>query len=364
MAAQSALVSRRRLLALAGLGAAAVASPVGLSACSTAAEKRVSFLNWQDYVDPALLKQFSEKTGLAVGYETYESNDELERRLSAAAVTRKGGRKTTSFDLVVPSTNLFSRLRAGNALQPLDRDIVTAELLDNLEPTQSDLAADRGNVFSVPWATGTTGIGYDSTVFDQPPSWDVFLDEQYAGKMSLLNETREAFAAAAFSLGLDPNSTAAADVTAAGARLGEFLKSADLNSATYLDDLADGTLVVAQGFSTDVLQAAKRNPNLRYSVPSAGGTVWTDHLCIPVDAPNPQGANELVAFYLDPEVSAANAEFNLVSTGNRAARALLGPELLANPAVFPSQVEGLVDLRNLGDAEDLYNQAWDTITKS
>ncbi len=26
---------------------------------------------------------------------------------------------------------------------------------------------DPGNRFSVPWATGTTGIGYDSTVFDE-----------------------------------------------------------------------------------------------------------------------------------------------------------------------------------------------------
>lgn len=355
-------LSRRRLLALTGLGAAAVASPVGLAACSTAAEKRVSFLNWQDYVDPALLDRFTDESGLAVGYETYESNDELERRLASAAVKRKGGRKTTSFDLVVPSTNLFSRLRDGNALQALDTGIVTAALLDNLDPVMRDLAADRGNEYSIPWATGTTGIGYDTSVFSTPPTWEVFLDEEYAGRMSLLNEVREAFAAAAFSLGSDPNSTDAATVDRLAARVGEFLAQCERNSATYLDDLAEGRLVVAQGFSTDVLQAAKRNPKLAYVVPEAGGTLWTDHLCIPADAPNPDGANELVAFYLDPEVSAANAAFNLVSTGNAAAREQLDAELLENPAVFPSQVDNLVDLRNLGDAEDLYTSAWDDLT--
>lgn len=355
-------LSRRGLLGAAGLLGAG--SMLNLSGCSTAAESRISFLNWQDYIDPQLLKDFTKKTGLTVGYDTYESNDELERRLIAAAVTRKGGRKTTSFDLIVPSTNLFSRLADGNSLQALDSGIVTSALLANLDAPFRELRVDPGNAYSVPWATGTTGIGYDTTVFSEPPTWEVFADQAYAGKMSLLNEMREAFAAAHFSLGSDPNATDEATIGAAEEKLARFLENASLNSASYLDDLAEGKLVAAQGFNTDVLQAAKRNPDLAFVVPAAGGTLWTDLLCIPKDAPNPEGANKLIAFYLDPAVSAMNAEHNVVATGNAKAQESVPAELLANTAVYPSAevVATLVDLKNLGDAEDLYAAAWERLT--
>lgn len=336
----------------------------GLSGCTTtAADTRVSFLNWQDYIDPTLLKDFTSASGLAVGYETYESNDALAQRLSAADVTRKGGRKSTSFDLIVPSTNLFRRLRQSDGLQKLDAAIVTEALLANLDPALRQLDVDPGNAYSVPWATGFTGIGYDTTVFSTPPTWDTFADATHKGKVSLLRERREAFAAALFALGKDPNTTSAADIEAARAKLTEFTANATLNSATYLDDLAEGRLVMAQGFNTDVLQARKRNPKLAFTIPEQGGTRWVDLLCIPAGAPNPEGANRLIAFYLDPKVSAANAAFNLVATGNQAARQFLPAELQSDPAVFPAQARAdtLPVLQDLGDAEKLYDTAWEGV---
>jgi spermidine/putrescine-binding protein len=359
-------VSRRGFLtASSALGGAALLGTLG--GCSKqAADARVSFLNWQDYVDPTLLPDFTAKTGLAVGYETYESNDALEERLSAAGVIRKGGRKATTFDLVVPSTDLFRRLREADALQPLDTSVVTEALLANLTPEMRRLEVDTGNRYAIPWGTGTTGIGYDTTVFSTPPTWDVFADSAYAGKMSLLAERREAFAAALLALGKDPNTTTAADVDAAAERLIAFAANARFDSAGYLDALADGTVVAAQGYNTDVLQARKRNPKLAFTIPPQGGTRWVDLLCIPKDAPNADGANQLVAFYLDPKVAATNAAYNLVSTGNQAAREFVPAELLNDPAVFPpeSVVAGLAEIKDLGAAGDLYDVAWDRVTKA
>ena len=357
----AATASRRSFLA----ALACTVAGTGLAGCTkTSSTQRISFLNWQDYVDPQILKDFTAKSGLAVGYETYESNDQLQERLIAADVTRKGGRKTTSFDLIVPSTNLFTRLRDGNALQPLDTAIVTTQLLDNLNPVFRELTADPQNVHSVPWGTGTTGIGYDTTVFTTPPDWSVFLDATHKGRMSVLDEVREAFAAALFSLGEDPNSSDPTVIAKAEKQLGAMLANATFDSTTYLDDLADGKLVAAQGFSTDVLQAARRNPKLGYVIPASGATVWVDLLCIPVNAPNAAGANEFIAYYLDPQVSARNAEYNLVATGNLAARNLLPPELVSNPAIYPpKEVEAsLKALRNLGDTEKDYEQAWERLT--
>ncbi len=354
-------IPRRSVLAgMGGLGALALAGCGETNVDAT----RVSFLNWQDYVDPTLLKDFTTATGLAVGYETYDSNDALATRLTAAEATRKGGRKTTSFDLIVPSTNLFRRLRASDFLQALDTSVVTEALLSNLLPTFRALPEDPGNRYAIPWAYGTTGIGYDTTVFSTPPTWEVFLDAAHKGKMSILKETREAFALAHLSSGTSVNSTNAAEITAAEARLKEMLVNSSLNSATYLDDLADGKLVAVQGYNTDVLQARKRNPKIAFVVPEAGGTRWVDLLCIPRSAPNPAGANRFIAFYLDPKVSATNAQHNLVATGNQAARKFVPPAVLEDPAIYPPDAlqSKLAFIEDLGDAERLYDEAWQRVT--
>lgn len=360
-------LSRRQWLYAAGLvGAAGVLDLSAAGCASSAADKRVSFLNWQDYVDPKLLTAFTDESGLDVGYETYESNDDLRDRLTAAGVRRKGGRQATTFDLIVPSENLFASLLAADALAKFDTSIVTETLLGNLAPTYRKLAVDPGNQYGVPWATGTTGIGYDTTVFPEPPTWAAFLDDTHAGKMSLLDEAREAFAAALFSLGEDINTTDAAVLAAAEVQLEKFHANASFNSATYLDDLADGKLVLAQGFNTDVLQAAKRNPDLAFVIPQQGGTTWIDLLCVPKGAPNPEGASKLIAFYLDPKNSAANAAFNRVATGNEAAEEFVPVELLEDPAIYPpADVAGiLVAIEDLGDAEDRYTDAWERISKA
>jgi spermidine/putrescine-binding protein len=357
-------IGRRRFLqGAAALGLAPLAGQL-LTACGDPGKDRLAFWNWQDYLDEQLLEDFRREAGIVTSYSTYASNDELQERLTLAGVARKGGRKATTVDLVVPSDTLFRQLDDGDQLQDLDRDVVTDELLAALDPRLRDAAPGIASGRAVPWATGTTGIGYDTTVFDEPPGWEVFLDDAHAGKLTLLDERREAFAAALLSLGEDPNATDRATIDAAAEQLRSMLAVIDgFDSATYLDRLRSGELVAVQGFNTDVLQARADNPNLAFTIPEAGGTRWTDLLCIPTDAPNPEAANEFIAFYLRPDVSARNAEFNQVDTGNAEATAELPPALRDDPAIYPPAdvADRLTVLQPLGDAEGRYADAWDEV---
>ena len=358
-------VDRRRFLQGAGALVLTPALAQLLAACGDPGDSRLSFWNWQDYIDPKILDLFKAEAGITTSYSTYASNDELEDRLTLASVARKGGRKATSVDLIVPSDNLFRRLKDADQLQELDTDVVTAKLLGNLTPALRKAQPDPGDRYSVPWATGTTGIGYDTTVFPEPPTWEVFLDTTHKGKMTLLNEKREAFAAALFSLGEDPNATQQRTIEAAAEQLTKMQRAiADFDSATYLDRLRSGKLVAAQAYNTDVLQAAQDNPNLAFTIPEAGGTRWTDLLCIPHDAPNAKAANRFVAFYLGADISARNAKANRVDTGNDAARAALPQDIKDDPAIYPPTdvADRLVTLEDLGSAEDRYSKAWKTVT--
>src|SRR4051812_16904753 len=65
-----------------------------------AQQKRVNFYNWSDYVDPAVLKDFTRETGIEVTYDTFDSNDVLETKLLAG----KSG-----YDVVVPTAYFLSR---------------------------------------------------------------------------------------------------------------------------------------------------------------------------------------------------------------------------------------------------------------
>lgn len=360
-------MDRRRFLQA---GAAFLAAPALadlLAACSQPSDSQLSFWNWQDYIDPKVLDDFQDRTGIAVTYSTYASNDELEQRLNLAGAVRKGGRKPTSVDLIVPSDNLFASLQDNGRLQPLDRSVVTPALLANLDPELRAAQPDPGDRYSVPWATGTTGIGYDTRVFDEPPTWEVFRDPSHAGKTTLLDEEREAFAAALFSLGEDPNTTDPDTIDAAAVQLGAMAEVIDgFDSATYLDRLRSGELVAAQGFNTDVLQARRSNRHLAFTIPEAGGTRWTDLLCIPSDAPSAANANRFVAFVLEPEISARIAEASQVDTGNRAARRSVSPRLLEDPAVFPPAAieRRLVTLEPLPKAAAArYATAWRRINR-
>jgi spermidine/putrescine transport system substrate-binding protein len=360
------LVGRREFLRGVTAAGLFLAVPGLLAACADPRQAdRLSFLNWQDYIDDTLLADFTTRTGISITYETYASNDELARRLAQAQRAREGGRSGTSFDLIVPSDNFVTRFIDSGALRELDHDLI--EGLENLDPAMHSAEFDPENRYSVPWATGTTGIGYDTRVFAEPPGYDVFLDAAYAGRTTVLAEIRDAFALALFSLGEDPNTVDPALIQTAGDLLIEMKGLiGGFDSTDYLDGLASGDLVAAHAYSSDVLQAREQNPNLAYVLPAQGALRWVDSLVIPVDAPRPANSHRLISFYLEPEVAAANSNFVKVDTGNAAARDLLPDEILDDPAIFPpdSTLDALFFTVDLGEDEELYETEWERVQEA
>src|SRR4051812_21157554 len=75
-------------------------------------ERIVNFYNWSDYIDPAVLEDFTKETGIKVKYDTFDSNDMLETKLLA-------GR--TGYDLVVPTAYFLERQIKAGVFQKLDK---------------------------------------------------------------------------------------------------------------------------------------------------------------------------------------------------------------------------------------------------
>ncbi len=351
-------ISRRTFLKTA-LAASASGTLINfLTSCDNSEPSKLSFLNWQDYIGDTTLRDFETTTGIDVTYQTYPSNNQLEWLLNQASSVRRGGRRGSSYDLCVPSDNVIPRFYRAGLLQDLDLSKITG--LENLRPDVRNLPFDPDNKFAIPWATGTTGIAYDSSVFAVPPDWTVFLDAQHAGKMTILDDSHDAIAMALLSLEKDPNSTDEADITSAADQLLAMLGNARLDSETYLRELATGNLVAAQAFSSDFVIAKGQNPSLEFVLPVQGATRWIDCLVIPKKAPRPGRAHEFISFFLQPENAAGVSAGAKVDTGNAAAFDLIPTDVRNNPVIFPPSdvLANIPFLNDLGEAQKLYDDAW------
>src|ERR1041385_1785277 len=112
------------------LKALGIAVALAVAACSpNKAEKpaqaggTLRIYNWSDYIDPALLAQFTRETGIKVRYDTFDSNEVLETKVLQ-------GR--TGYDIVAPSNHNLPRYIAAKAIQPLDKAKLPG--LANLDP--------------------------------------------------------------------------------------------------------------------------------------------------------------------------------------------------------------------------------------
>jgi putrescine transport system substrate-binding protein len=328
------------------LGAGLMAGALALSGCGGGAAKPqvLHLYNWSDYIDPAILTDFTKETGIKVVYDTFDSNEVLETKVLT------GG---TGYDIVTPSNHNVPRYVAAGALQPLDKS-----QLPNLKNLSPDVLAhmapfDPGDKYTVPYMQGTIGIGYNIDAIKKRlpgvniDSWAVVFDPKNLARLKdcgvyFLDASEDMYAVALNYMGKNPNSTTVADYTAATDMLMKVRPYVrKFNSSEYINALANGDICIAIGYSGDVVQAqgraadAKNNVHLAYAVPKEGSQVWFDVFTLPKDAPNPAVAYKFLDYMLRPAVIARASNYVKYANANAAATALVDPAVRNDPNVYP-----------------------------
>jgi putrescine transport system substrate-binding protein len=82
----------------------------------------------------------------------------------------------------------------------------------------------------------------------------------------------------------------------------------------------------------------RENPDtadVAYVVPSEGTLFWLDVWVKLTGAPHPNAAYEWLNWIQEPEIQAAETEYNGYATPNLEAKKLVSQELLDDPAIFP-----------------------------
>ncbi|MEY5062495.1 MAG: hypothetical protein RLZZ112_459, partial [Verrucomicrobiota bacterium] len=88
-----------------------------------------------------------------------------------------------------------------------------------------------------------------------------------------------------------------------------------------------------------------------FVLPKEGAHLFVDNMAIPKAAQHPQNAHLFINYLLRPEVSKKISDEFPYYNPNSAARSLLSPEQLANPASYPpaQEVARMQTFRDLGE---------------
>jgi spermidine/putrescine-binding protein len=328
-----------------------------LSACGGGGKlaKELHLYNWSEYIDPEVFTAFEDEFGVKVIEDTFSSNEELLAKLQAGAA---------GYDLIVPSDYMVEIMIEEGLLAKIDHNNLPN--LGNLTGLFSDPPYDPGLVYCVPYQWGTTGIGYNSDEFDEPPdSWAYLFDPDvasaYAGQMTMLNDSREALGAALKYLGYSLNTTDEAQLEEARDLLIQQKQWVFAYDSDQFEDLiASDEVLLGHGWSGDYFSAAVEDERIWYIIPKEGGVVWADNLCIPKTSKNQYTAEVFINYILQPEVAAQITNFTWYGSPVGAANEFIDPEILEEPAIYPPDdvMARLEWIEDVGDATPTYERMW------
>lgn len=315
------------------------------TAAVSAEEVRV--YNWSDYIDKELLTKFEEETGLKLVYDVFDSNEVLETKMLA------GG---SGYDVVVPSGTFLQRQITAGAFQKLDMSqLPNMENMWDVVEARTD-QYDPGNLYSINYMWGTTGIGVNvgkvqEVLGEDAPmgSLALIFDPANMEKLAscgvhFLDAPTEMIPAALKYIGQDPDShdpdvIAMAEPVLMAVR--PYVQK--FHSSEYINALANGEICVAFGWSGDILQARDRaaeadnGVEIAYNAPSEGALMWFDQMAIPVDAPNPTGAHVFLNFIMDAQNMAQASNYVYYANGNAASKEFLVEDVIGDPAIYPDE---------------------------
>ena len=225
--------------------------------------------NWGLYISDGsddsvnVISAFEDLTGIKVNYTTFDSNESLYAKM------KSGG---ASYDVIVPSDYMVGKMIAENMLAELDYDNIPN--MANIGENYLGWSYDPDNTYSVPYTWGTTGIIYNTTMVEEPPtSWADLWDVEYAGNVLMFNNSRDAYAIAAKKMGLSLNPSSVEEVDDV---MKELQAQKSVVQAYVMDEIFDkmegGEAAMAPFYAGDAMMRSTGSVPLR--LPPVKTRIW------------------------------------------------------------------------------------------
>jgi spermidine/putrescine transport system substrate-binding protein len=305
--------------------------------------------NWDQYIWPRVLKDFSKEFGVDFELSTFYNMSEAVNKIRTGQV---------DFDVFFPTADPTPKLVAAKLLQPLNHSYL-GNLEQNVWPELADPWYDKGSRYTVPYTVYTTGIEWRSDMVDEDISsrenpYDVFWDPRYEGKVGIYDDYREAMTMVMLKNGVRDVNTGSTKIIDATRQ--ELIDMAEkVNVRTTIDGayakLPEGAFAIHQAWSGDAVAAPYYMPAKDYGDPDgllqywwpSDGTIGSDMMAIPSGAKNPVLAHHFLNFMLENKYAIKNFSW----VGYQPPLQALQPDALVRDGyVVPNLKPAIVEKRN------------------
>ena len=269
---------------------------------ATYSQPVVNVCSWGEYIDEDLITQFEDQTGIRVNYQTAESNEAL------YSLLKSGG---ADYDVIVPSDYMISQLIEEGMLEELDYSQIPN--FDNIDQRFRNLPYDPDNRYTVPYSWGTLGLIYNANMVEEEPTgWGALYDDQYAGSVLLINNSRDALGAALLHLGYSVNTTDEGEIREAFALIADASRRGVFQGKVMdqvFQKMEGGNAAIATYYAGDYLSMLDNQADgvdLRYVIPEEGANWFVDAMCVLKDAPHYDNAMKWINFIASTDANLAN----------------------------------------------------------
>ncbi len=299
---------------------------------SGAGPTELTFLNWSEYMDPALIESFEKEYNVDVKELFFETDETKEEMILAS-----GGK---GFDVVLSSgMPVSSYIKQGWLAKLSEAEIPNMKHVDprwrNAKPEISD--------YVVPYVWGTTGIVYRRDLLKREiKSWLQFYrpEEDLRGKIVTIKDSAEIVGMALKALGYSMNSEDRGHY--ADARELLFAQKPYILEYSYValndeSSLLTGKTWMAMVYNGDGLILQQKHPGIVFTIPREGTALWVDYLVVMDQSNNKKAAYQFINFLNRPENAARLAEYLMFATPNTEAKKHLSSEHLNNKMIYPNR---------------------------
>lgn len=324
----------------------------GSAGVANAADLVIS--NWDGYMAKDIAESFKAATGLEIEVVNHATNEEIMGKLMAS--------QGKGYDVVFVSSPFAEILNHQGLVEPLDGAAIPN--LANLYPEAVNLAYDPGNVYSVPYTWGTTGLCYRSDlVKTAPDSWMNLLapSDDIKGKTTMLATDRWLMAAGELAKGYSVNEADPAKIAEVKDLLIQAKKTLlAYDDTTFYSKLVSGEASLVHAWDGWCNYGITENKGIKFVVPKEGSDLWVDTIVVMKNSEKKDAAMKFINFILDASNHAWAAENILYKVPNRAAMESLDKALIEqypNMGMTPAELIKYELLRDLGAAQKDYSRA-------
>ena len=338
---------------LKGLIAAAFGAALLVTGTGAAFAEKLVISNWDGYMPKDMAEKFKAATGIDLEVSVHATNEEI-----MGKVTASGGE---GYDLLFVSSPFAEALNQLGLVQNIDH----AKLSNygNLYAEASQLKHDPGNVFSIPYTWGTTGLCYRSDLLKaEPTSWNDLLKPADAlkGKITMLSTDRWLMAAGFLADGLSVNTADQANLDKVRDQLIDTKRQLlAYDDTTFYSKLVSGEATMVHAWDGWCNYGIAENKDIKYVIPREGSDLWVDTIVVTKASKNPEAAHKFIDFVLNADSGKWVVENIMYKSPNKAGMEAIDKAMLTqypNMAIQPADLLKYEQLRDLGEGMKAFSK--------